>query len=557
MEDQKSGLTTKIASPALKTAVIVWGLGLIAAAAGGFVASSAINSKKIVKAGTLYVNQSYSGYYSVGSGMTGAAINAPSSGLELLPLSMWAQDEPILVSKIRVTVVASKGDGEKLFPAIKNVVLAQKQYNYDDYGYGYYNYVKFGSVESLIIDPKKKDVAYADIKIQTPEGSPQVRINDYMDFIVLADIGSIASNASVNFQIAKPADVSAIGEQSNRAAAVKINNATGNWVKIIAGPSITVLSPKGGEKWEFGKSYDITWKATNITADPAYIYLWFSDGGLCQIGSISPVNSGKYSVKIKDGQQCLNIPKNITAGSYKIMIAAGGDEPQASGSSDNFFTIGNVQSISGVEPSGRETFEVGQTMPIRWHASSGIGSVDIGYRREGSGSEFNLIKSSVLAASGQYSWKIPSSVLPAESQIDSFVIIVAKSPNSCGTGDCGISSRSGASFTIAATAVKSSFITVSNPNGGETLKVGQTYKIKWTTSKDIGAKEKIIIGILPVGQGEIAANDVVTINTENKGFYDWKVPVSVKPGKYLIEIAHGTMNEVRDESNAPFSIVKK
>ena len=89
-------------------------------------------------------------------------------------------------------------------------------------------------------------------------------------------------------------------------------------------PSITVLSPNGGEVWQFGTPYDITWTSQGVTT--AYVALWFADGGVCKLAEV-PANYGKRTVTISENMQCSNIPSNVAAGSYRILITSDAADP--------------------------------------------------------------------------------------------------------------------------------------------------------------------------------------------------------------------------------------
>ena len=88
--------------------------------------------------------------------------------------------------------------------------------------------------------------------------------------------------------------------------------------QLQAIPSITVLSPNGGEEWVFGIPQTITWSSVGI--DNVVIYLWFPDGGTGLLTNNVPASQGKCTLTLHENQQFPNIPGNITAGQYKISI---------------------------------------------------------------------------------------------------------------------------------------------------------------------------------------------------------------------------------------------
>jgi len=109
----------------------------------------------------------------------------------------------------------------------------------------------------------------------------------------------------------------------------------------IPQPTITVLSPNGGETWQIPlfpniKNYDITWKSSNV--DAANIYLKFPDGTTCFIASVVPAAVGKYEMPLQYNMPlpCSGTTRTIVPGNYQIAIW--GDKT-AYDSSDATFSI--------------------------------------------------------------------------------------------------------------------------------------------------------------------------------------------------------------------------
>jgi hypothetical protein len=91
-------------------------------------------------------------------------------------------------------------------------------------------------------------------------------------------------------------------------------------------------------------------------------------------------------------------------------------------------------------------------------------------------------------------------------------------------------------------------ITVTSPNGGETLSVGTSFPITWTTTGTVG---NVKIAYTTTGS---TGWTTVTSSTSNDGSYNWTVPntVSTQCRVKISEAADGTPS---DTSNAVFSIV--
>ncbi|MCX6087668.1 MAG: hypothetical protein NTV78_00590 [Caldiserica bacterium] len=107
-------------------------------------------------------------------------------------------------------------------------------------------------------------------------------------------------------------------------------------------------------------------------------------------------------------------------------------------------------------------------------------------------------------------------------------------------------------------------ITIISPNGGEILKEGSTYIIKWET-KNIPEGNKISINIRRVAPPPLPSegqefDPIVFVNLENTGSKEWTVSDMYPEGNYIIGInSYASIpitDVVTDESDAVFQIVK-
>lgn len=95
------------------------------------------------------------------------------------------------------------------------------------------------------------------------------------------------------------------------------------------------------------------------------------------------------------------------------------------------------------------------------------------------------------------------------------------------------------------------FIQVKSPNGGETLYVGQTYRISWDSSSNI---DKVWLGYT-TGPGSL---NWIATNIPNTGFYDWKVFVgNTTNTKFKIDITgyQTGYGSVTDQSDNYFTVL--
>jgi peptidoglycan hydrolase-like protein with peptidoglycan-binding domain/FlaG/FlaF family flagellin (archaellin) len=92
-------------------------------------------------------------------------------------------------------------------------------------------------------------------------------------------------------------------------------------------PSITVISPNGGENLSFGKDYTATWKVGNSNSDKVNIALAVPniDGNgyyFCALGS-SLASTGRYTFKLTENMPCDNSAYSnriVSVGKYKIYL---------------------------------------------------------------------------------------------------------------------------------------------------------------------------------------------------------------------------------------------
>ena len=97
------------------------------------------------------------------------------------------------------------------------------------------------------------------------------------------------------------------------------------------------------------------------------------------------------------------------------------------------------------------------------------------------------------------------------------------------------------------TAGPSEYITVENPNGGESLETGDIYNINWDSNSDSNISIKLYVNS--------TFNSNITTNTANDGSYTWSIPSSISSGSnYKIKITSNTNSDIYDYSDATFSI---
>lgn len=197
----------------------------------------------------------------------------------------------------------------------------------------------------------------------------------------------------------------------------------------------------------------------------------------------------------------------------------------------NFRQEVSSSSITVVSPNGGETWAAGSTQTIFWTSSNTINNVKIEYSTN-SGSTWTTVISSTTN-DGSYSWKIPT--------VSSTKCKVRIKDTSSGTP----SDVSNAVFSIVTSTTPT--ITVTSPNGYETLKVGTSHTITWSTTGTVG-NVKIQYS---TNKGSSWTN--IVTSTANDGSHKWTVP-SKTSTQCLIKISEASDSSPTDTSNTFFAI---
>lgn len=83
---------------------------------------------------------------------------------------------------------------------------------------------------------------------------------------------------------------------------------------VSVAPTIVIVSPNGGERWEIGKTYIIQWKTSEVPADAKIgIRLNFS-------GSTTQITPSELSNLINDGSETWTVPATTPVGKYIVDV---------------------------------------------------------------------------------------------------------------------------------------------------------------------------------------------------------------------------------------------
>lgn len=208
------------------------------------------------------------------------------------------------------------------------------------------------------------------------------------------------------------------------------------------------------------------------------------------------------------------------------------------------------RNITVISPNGGEAWKFGETRRITW-TSQGIDKVSIAVYNDtiyGSGSTNYLDPAgtslSVPAAQGYFDWNILQSWTPkpAAGNEGRYKIRISD-VNSQATRVSASSNY----FTIAAPTTQPS-ITVTSPNGGESLVGGGTYQIRWT-SLNLSSSENVNISFISLG-----GTKVLIATVPNSGLYNWTPPYGNGSPGIKIYISSATNSFVFDTSDGTFDV---
>jgi hypothetical protein len=142
-------------------------------------------------------------------------------------------------------------------------------------------------------------------------------------------------------------------------------------------PSITIVSPNGGEKWSVSDGHTVTWTANASGPFDIYLLPYVAPcTGICpKIGiQLIPVAKGVSGMSY-------NMPSpaslNVIPGKYKMEACFSGG--YVCGMSADYFTISSTgggsskpASIKLIDPNGGERWSLGDVHEIKWNVNGGV-----------------------------------------------------------------------------------------------------------------------------------------------------------------------------------------
>jgi predicted nucleic-acid-binding Zn-ribbon protein len=202
--------------------------------------------------------------------------------------------------------------------------------------------------------------------------------------------------------------------------------------------------------------------------------------------------------------------------------------------SDTTFTIKRAVTI--IQPNFGGVLQVGTSYPIIW-SSDGISNLyDLAYSTNGGSTWTNIILG-YNTSTNTYNWTVPNTAST------NCLIRIRDNINSCKEDISDIA------FTISSSAAP---ITITAPNGQDTLLGCQNYTIRWTESgTPLGS-----YNIDYTTDGGVSWLPVVANYATTAGTYQWVVP-NINTTTALVRVASSANNTIFDLSNAAFNIFSR
>ena len=296
-------------------------------------------------------------------------------------------------------------------------------------------------------------------------------------------------------------------------------------VEVVSTPNIVSGTTSGLDKVSY--SYSTGGSSSNSGDSVQYLFDW-GDGttsGWLPVGTTSAskswASSGIYGVKVQ--ARCANHTTVVSPWSTTLSV-----------------TIGT---FSIVFPNGGETLTAGSLQTIRWSYGGNPGSsVRIELLKGGVvTTTISYFTSIGRAGSGSYNWSIPSNQVSGSD----YQIKVTS------TSNAAYSDTSDSIFTIVGPPPPT--ISITSPNGGETLTAGSMQTIRWSYTGNPGSYVRI-----ELLKGGVVANTIsyfTSMGSAGSGSYNWSISSTQVAGSdYQIRVTSASNAAYTDGSDSNFTI---
>lgn len=289
--------------------------------------------------------------------------------------------------------------------------------------------------------------------------------------------------------------------------------------------SVRVLAPNGSETLRMNTNYGITWNTQGLpVGTTASLYLLEGGTRIRTIATNISASAGTYNWLVPSMEAATNLRIEL-----RTSLEGVGD------TSDSDFSILPLLSVRLTAPNGGETLRMGDNYNITWSASGlPAGTTATLYLKEG-GTTIRTIATGLSATQGIYTWTVPTMEAATNLRIELRTSLE-------GEGDI-----SDADFSI----LQPLSIRLNTPNGGETLRMGNSFSITWSAQGfPSGATASLYLLEGGTNIQTIATNLPATV-----GSYSWTIPTIEAATNLKVELRTSLEGE-GDTSDADFSILR-
>ena len=296
----------------------------------------------------------------------------------------------------------------------------------------------------------------------------------------------------------------------------------GQKFSILSPPEVTVISPNGGEIWNYRESNTVSWSGTNLSP---YLTIDISYNGGTTWQNYAYVQSGA------SGGTAELLSPSIATDSALIRIYDL-NFPTATDISDAPFTI-VVPPFIIYEPIAGSSFYTGQPIKVRWDTTK-VATANI-----------------ELSLDNGITYETVASNIPGY-QLSATINGSATASDSCKLKL--VDSNDPSSFTLSQVfrIINAPVLSLLSPNGGELLDNDSTYSVTLNYSGELPANPFISIDFSD-DNGQNWNNLGLFPFDENQNSYQWRTPVTISDS-CLIRISDYNFPFISDSSQSVFSI---
>jgi beta-lactamase superfamily II metal-dependent hydrolase len=345
------------------------------------------------------------------------------------------------------------------------------------------------------------------IVLQNEEGYPAGSLTSYAGYCV-GDIKIVTSGVA-NYTVSANGQVTE-GPDERAAIGLPLTIPFDGVSPDIVPPTVTVISPDGGEQWTAGSWHIITWNAFDSVGVASYAIDYSTDSGgnwtSIQVRTDGNLSSYAWSLPLTASPTYL----------VKVSVWDASNNTAVDNSNGFFSIITSQDSIAPFvtlnTPNGGEVWYSNDIDTIRWQATDNVGvaSYSLSYTSN-NGTSWNTIRSRAEGNPQIYPWSIPN-IQANNSKVRVIVWDDVQHPDT---------DFSDANFNITYRDNQGPTVDIIIPDGGEIWSVGSTRYIFWTATDTSGVDSVSLQYSVDTGANWRV---IFPFTHTNPGFYSWTVP---------------------------------